>query len=513
MRLPGLFALLLVALDGAASPLAAQTVGPTVATHFFYWYHWPTEHFDQPGAPGREGHARHFVAPEKVSYRSVDWHAGNFEAMAAAGIDFALPVYWGAPGAYERPNLAFSRVGLSPMVRALDRLEKEGDGSVRLGLFYDTSTLRNDVCGREPRGGRADLTTAAGRELFCTTVTDYFAAIPRRHWARHRGGALVVLYVSGFAERWDRELGDALRERFAARFDGDRVCLVADHSWGDIGQDLTTSWGAALWGPKLFPGVAQIGPGYDDRPVPGRRTPIREREGGRYYSWSWQRAIAHCPELVLLETWNEMHEGTELCPTIETGRQYVELTRLWIAALRTGTKPDLGPDQIELTWPEPRPRPDRSWGQAAADRDHVLVSYGDRRLGLREVACEDGPCRVEDGALRPGVVARGLGNYLYFQVSDHFAFDVDADFELEVVRRGGVPVGLEFDSRDREATLSGAYTACRPSETERQDDRVVERYLLRRARFANRQNGGADFRFVLPQRRAAILSLTLRRAR
>src|SRR5262245_65821466 len=96
----------------ALCPLQAQAPQPTVATHYFYWYHWPTEHFDEPGAPGPEGHCRHFVDPQHVSYRSVDWHAENFAAMVEAGIDAALPVYWGAPGAYERPNLAFARAGL-----------------------------------------------------------------------------------------------------------------------------------------------------------------------------------------------------------------------------------------------------------------------------------------------------------------------------------------------------------------------------------------------------------------
>jgi len=98
-------------------------------------------------------------------------HSPLTAQMGEAAIDIALPVYWGAPGAYEQPNLAFSRLGLPPMVTALDRLETDGATAPKLGLFYDTSTLANDVCGREPRGGRSDLTTAAGRDLFCATVT------------------------------------------------------------------------------------------------------------------------------------------------------------------------------------------------------------------------------------------------------------------------------------------------------------------------------------------------------
>jgi len=501
-------AALLAACCVAALPLPAQAPQPTVATHYFYWYHWPTEHFDEPGAPGPEGHCRHFVDPQHVSYRSVDWHAENFAAMAEAGIDAALPVYWGAPGAYERPNLAFARAGLGPMVEALDRLAKNGAKTVKLGLFYDTSTLANDTRGAPPPGGKADLTTAAGQDLFCTTVTDYFAAIGKQHWARHRGGALVVLYTSSFAGKRDGKLGNVLRERFRERFAGEALCLVADVSWGAIGQDLTTSWGAALWGPQLQRGVAQIGPGYDDRAVPGRRTPVREREDGGFYAYSWQRAIAHRPELVLLETWNEMHEGTELCATREAGRQYVELTKTWIARLRSG---DDGGASIVLRWPEPRSPPDLSWGGEAKGVDEISADYaaGTRR-GLREVTCGDGAFKVDGGALQPLPSPVGLNNHLYFQVSDHFAHDCDGDFEL-TVKRTPTPVRLEFDSWDTGATLSGAYTECSPTNVQARGELVVETYRLTRARFANRQNGAADFRFVLHERTASIRALTLRR--
>jgi hypothetical protein len=504
----------LAVLFATAALAAAQSPSPvTVATHYFYWYHWPTEHFNEAGAPGPEGHCRHFAAPEKVSYRSVDWHAENFTAMAACGIDAALPVYWGAPGAYERPNLAFARAGLQPMVEALDRLAAAHANAPKLGLFYDTSTLANDVRGAVPAHGQADLTTAAGRDLFCRTVTDYFAAIPARHWARHRGGALVVLYVSGFAAKWDRELGAALRTAFARQFAGDKVCLVADASWGDIGQDLTTSWGAALWGARLYPGVAQIGAGYDDRAVPGRNTPVREREDGAFYAASWQRALQQKPELVLLETWNEMHEGTELCATREAGAQYLEATTAWVRKLRTGADP--GPP-VALRWPSPRPQPDLSWGREGKGVAAVSADYrgpAPTRVGLREVAVADGPCEVRDGALRAGVAPAGLGSYLYFQVSDHFAFDVDAAFELEVVRAAATPLHVEFDSRDGSATLDGSYTACAPTRAQRDGDWLTETYTLRSARFANRQNGGADFRLLLPQRAAAIRRVTLTRAR
>ena len=126
--------------DGAKTPI--------VATHYFYWYRWPDKHFNQPGAPGPEGHFHHLPHPEKVSYESQAWHVSQLAAMKKAGIDVALPVYWGAPGAYEREKIRFSRDGLKPMVAAARQL---GDRSVKLGLFYDTSTLRAGVRGEKTR--------------------------------------------------------------------------------------------------------------------------------------------------------------------------------------------------------------------------------------------------------------------------------------------------------------------------------------------------------------------------
>jgi hypothetical protein len=503
------FSLLFGALLPAQQPPAAA---PTVATHYFYWYRWPGEHFAEPGAPGREGHAHHFEAPQTVDYESPAWHAQNFAAMAACGIDAALPVYWGAPGAYERPGLAFSRRGLPAMVQALADLQARGGRGVRLGLFYDTSTLRNGVRGAEPAAAGADLTTDAGRALFCATVTDYFAAIPVDRWARHRGGALVVLYTSAFAGKWDRGLGGALRTAFAQRFPGERCCVCADASWGEIGQDLTTAWGAALQGPRLFPGVAQIGAGYDDRAVPGRSTPVREREDGAFYAFSWQQALRHRPELVLLETWNEMHEGTELCRTRELGDAYERATAQWVARLRAGDGPGA---EIALHWPEPRARPDPDWGRGAAGAEVLRCDFAATppvRFGLREKAWEDGPCEVADGALRaPAGRAHG---YLYFQVSDHGPFDTDSPFALEIafadLPAGATAPVVEFDSRDETATLHGSYTQCRAASTQRDGALLVARYELLRARFANRQNGGCDFRVVLPGGRGAVVRVELR---
>ncbi|MBK8975801.1 MAG: hypothetical protein IPM29_07730 [Planctomycetes bacterium] len=499
--------LIAVSLPCAVLAQDAQRPPATVATHYFYWYRHPDEHF--PG-PGREGLRHGFVEPERVSYLDPDWHRGEFRDMAAAGIDVALPVYWGCEGSERRANLYFADAGLPAMVEALDRMAAAGEPAPKLGLFYDTSTLLNGVRGVEPRDQRADLTTTAGRALFDGTVLRFFDAIPARHRAAHRGRPLVVLYVSGFAERWDASLCDGLREAFVERFGGAPPFVVADASWGEIGQDATTSWGAALVGPTLFEGVAQIGPGYDDSPVPGRHTPIRDREDGAFYLFGWRAAIEHRPELVLLETWNELHEGTEICRSRDLGDSYLRWTRDAVARLRSG---EPGP-AIVLRNARPLPRRDLSWGADARGAERLHWSPQDA-CGLRPIGWADGPIDVHRDALVATCPPERPVTYVYLQVSDHWAFDRPADAaELLLTLRGSGLRGLrlEYDSHDAAATLDGAYTPAPSAELRAADESGLDEcaaFRLPRARLADRQNGGADLRVCVFRGGVSIGSIEL----
>ena len=474
-----------------------------VATHYFYWYRWPNEHFRPADQPDAEGHFHHFPNPEKVSYLSDGWHEEQFRDMRAAGIQVALPVYWGAPGAYKRDGIRFSADGIRPMLRALDRMD---DDAIKLGLFYDTSTLLNDVRSAQPAGGRTDLTTTAGKELFSNTIIEYFDRIPPDHWARVRGGALTVLYTSAFAAKWDKTLGSHLQKAFARRFPGESVFLVADVTWGDIGQNRTCEWGSTIVKPMLHPGLAQIGPGYNDTPVPGRTTPSRERENGDYYRTSWRKAIEHKPELVLIETWNEMHEGTEICESAELGRQYIDLTAEWVKRLRND-----GPlgKPIKLRFPKPRYRTDYSWGKAIKGRGNVRADFAAvvKESGLRTAAVEDGPIRRHADHIvslpRRGHPTR----YVYFQVSDHWKFEISpTDLQLTVITRQKTSLSVEYDSHNHEATMGGAYT---PAERIGPESSHVHRFRLSSAMLANRQNGGSDFRFIVAGPELEIQSVEL----
>lgn len=61
----------------------------------------------------------------------------------------------------------------------------------------------------------------------------------------------------------------------------------------------------------------------------GRPGTINERVNGLTYNKTWLAAIKANADFINIVSWNELHEGTEIEPTIEDGVLYVELTKYW----------------------------------------------------------------------------------------------------------------------------------------------------------------------------------------
>lgn len=66
-------------------------------------------------------------------------------------------------------------------------------------------------------------------------------------------------------------------------------------------------------------------PGYDDTKIrkPGLKV---DRFNGQTYRALWQEAIKANPDWVLITSWNEWHEGSEIEPSFEDGSKYLSLT-------------------------------------------------------------------------------------------------------------------------------------------------------------------------------------------
>lgn len=94
------------------------------------------------------------------------------------------------------------------------------------------------------------------------------------------------------------------------------------------------SWVKAQTGLRVT--TATILPGYDDTHLPDRSgdRPTVKRNGGRTYEQLWQAAIRARPDWVLIVSFNEWHEGSELETSIQNGTRELTTTRLMSAQFR-----------------------------------------------------------------------------------------------------------------------------------------------------------------------------------
>jgi len=76
--------------------------------------------------------------------------------------------------------------------------------------------------------------------------------------------------------------------------------------------------------PKIW--SATICPGYDERLIPGRRGNLQERCDGDYYRSTFEAAIASDPDMLHINSFNELAEHSHIEPTVEYGDFYLKLT-------------------------------------------------------------------------------------------------------------------------------------------------------------------------------------------
>jgi hypothetical protein len=303
-----------------------------VGTYYFYWYDAPSQAHVLNSPQGTDALTDHPPTLEDFSWKSVSWHKKQLRDMEEAGIDVVLPVFWGAPSEHNPGAMLYwSFEGLKPMVGARATLLREGRHPPAIGLFYDTSTLANNSWGEH-----IDLTTDYGRQWFYGTVRDFFSCIPAQHWAMIDGKPIMLLYAAAFAKAHDQSFIGYTRAHFAEDFSGRAPYLAAQDSWG-VQADDVCAWGGAL-GLKRA-GIGELGPGYDHSAVPGRQPLVVPRAGGTFYQRNWEDFLRHPSRIVMIETWNEFHEGTDIAESKEYGRQYIELTKKYTGLFKSGWKP------------------------------------------------------------------------------------------------------------------------------------------------------------------------------
>jgi hypothetical protein len=460
-----------------------------VGTYFFYWYDAPSGTHVINGGLGTDALMDHPPTLDGFSWKSVAWHKEQLSDMEFAGIDVALMVFWGAPSEHEpNANFYWSYDGLKPLVQARDELVREGHHPPSIGLFYDTSTLDNNSWGEH-----IDLTTDYGKRWFYATVRDFYSCIPARDWAMMDGKPIVLMYSADFAKNYDQSFIDYSKNHFAADFSG-RVPFIAPQNSWHVQADSDCAWGGAL-GLKRA-GICDLGPGYDHSAVPGRKPLIVKRENGKFYEDNWMKFLRHPTSFVMLETWSEFHEGTDICESREYGRQYIDLTKKYAHLFKTGWKPPPAPGPFK-----------------GARRVEILLGTRNTEEGLRVIQCEDGVTEAvtvgDSAAVKP---ASPASRYMYFVADDSFkwADSMRAKLVVEYFDAGRGRLTAEFDGNDPNAPFKGAYTNVRQAVqlTDSKQWKTAE-FDLPNARFSNSENGAADFRLDIQDPEICVRHVTL----
>lgn len=291
------------------------------------WIHW--------GEPDGESIPSSAHYPLLGPYDSLDPAIIEAQIRLAqgAGIDGFIASWWG-PGARE--ERAFGML-----------LEQAEELGFRATIYFESVRPSNwpvltalDVAGEleyvlETYGGSDAFLRLWGKPVIFVYNAEAHGRGPD-FWREAR---------SILEDRWGEVImiGDYRAEAFNDVFDGAHTYIELDPGEASRAYKRYTDWSIAIPGSgfdDVMEAVRASGrlvltrrvscgtviPGYDDKKVrdPGA---LMDRRGGATYDEYWDMAEEAMVDWVLITSWNEWHEGTEIEPSLEHGFEALAQTR------------------------------------------------------------------------------------------------------------------------------------------------------------------------------------------
>ena len=131
-------------------------------------------------------------------------------------------------------------------------------------------------------------------------------------------------------------LAEGVEIDYQSVFDGHHLYSIA---WAASPADQLTKWGDRIRAyaaehqfERLW--VATAMPGYDDTHLPRDNAFAVPRRNGDYYRETWRGATGSQPDMLIITSFNEWLEGTQLEPSAAYGNLYLDITRELVIALR-----------------------------------------------------------------------------------------------------------------------------------------------------------------------------------
>ncbi|MBD3185949.1 hypothetical protein GF325_03885 [Candidatus Bathyarchaeota archaeon] len=348
-----------------------------VFTYYFYWYDWNTS-FHFSSVECADWNAYHPVNPEEVSYLNADWHYRELKDMIMAGVDVVLPVYDGNPMLRGHPSEEWAWQGLPPLIEALDQLETEDYNSEngrnatnpipKVGMFLDTSYLEHGFS-EEELDSADPMNNQTLWDYFYDGIADFFSYFDPKYLQQveHADDSsqptayIVWLWFQNKMSRFSQHTLDYVEARFLDEFNHSLIFVgTGDRTW-------RTSWmgnapeidGAYQWMPyekgygireyspiRIGTAIAGVNFGNETNGsvcVDGRKPRYAPHDPGKYRA-SLQALLEKDCNWIALDTWNEFHEGTQMCRTIEHGDTFIKIAGEW--SERFHTEPPASPIKL-----------------------------------------------------------------------------------------------------------------------------------------------------------------------
>src|SRR5262249_50258872 len=99
--------------------------------------------------------------------------------------------------------------------------------------------------------------------------------------------------------------------------------------------------------------VASVNPVLDDRRLDRPTHLFVDRANGRQYDDQWTTAVETDPDWVVIPTWNEWFENSEIEPSEKYGSFYLDRTRFWTGAFSGPGRQVIGTRPPQLHRPPP----------------------------------------------------------------------------------------------------------------------------------------------------------------
>jgi Glycosyl hydrolase family 99 len=319
VRGPGRFRVRLAAV-AARGPVPGTAPLPPSALAFYYpWYQPDDWAGGKPIAPYNQISEPYHSSDAAV----IDRHVAQ---ARTAGLDGFLVSWWGRESSYEPNVLALT-----------ERIPPDLTFALYVELFSDAFRTEADLI--EELDYALDTYAGSDRYLRIGGRPALYAFSTHNVLMPHGGGhhpdyegVWSRVRAALAAEGHDPVLigeGRPFTTSDFGVFDGMHVYGTTDPSTtAALNREMALTaraWAAVHGGTRRI-WAASVLPGYDDRHISGRKPDHFLRQDGHLYADQWDAAIASHSDQVLVVSFNEWMETTNIEPNVEWGNLYLDLT-------------------------------------------------------------------------------------------------------------------------------------------------------------------------------------------